>query len=171
MPGAIYDYYGDEVGQVVPTQKKGDPDIRLHIDWGDEFVTQDPPGSCTYTLDTTYPYPNVKDQLADPSSILNHVKKINLLRKQFPEIARGKTELLDTFEYPGSGVKIAAISKKTEEKEIAIVVNPSLEYYFDYDFSALEGYTPVAEVSVKGNSTYHDHILQLTPGAVVVLSK
>ena len=171
LPGAIYNYYGDELGQVVPVEKKGDPDIRLHVEWGDDYVTQDPPGVCNYAHDTTYPYPNVPTQLGDEGSILNHVRKINLLRKQFPEIARGTTELLDTYEYPGAGVKVAAISKKTADKEIAIVVNPSLEYYFDYDFSALTGYTPVAEVSVIGNSTYHDHILQLTPGAVVVLAK
>ena len=171
LPGAIYNYYGDEVGHLVPTSKKGDPDIRLHVEWGDEFVTNDPPGVSNYNKDTTYPYGTVASQLADEGSILNHVKKINLLRKQFPEIARGTTELLDEFVYPGSEVKIAAISKKTTESEIAIVINPSMDYYFDYDLSKLEGYTPVAEVAIKGNSTYHDNILQLVPGAIVVLKK
>lgn len=172
MPGAIYNYYGDEVGQAVPINKQGDPDIRMHVEWGDSYVTQDPPGTVTtYAKETTYPYPSVADQLQDDDSILAHVRKVNLLRKQFPEIARGKSELLDSVKYTEEKTTIAAISKKTEDSQIILLVNPSTTAYFDYDFSPFAEYSPKAEVSVIGNSTYTGTTLHLTPGAVVVLGK
>lgn len=173
MPGAIYNYYGDEYGQAVPTNKLGDPDIRMHVEWGESsFVTQDPPGTVTtYVKDTTYPYPDVAAQLKDEDSLISHVRKVNLLRKQFPEIARGKTELLDSVKSTEPKVTVAALSKKTADSEIVLVVNPSTTAYVDYDFSALSGYSPKAEVSVIGNSTYTGNVLHLTPGAVVVLGR
>ena len=173
LPGAIYNYYGDEYGQAVPINKLGDPDIRMHVEWGEEsFVTQDPPGTVkTYEKESTYPYPNVKAQLQDENSIVSHVRKVNLLRKQFPEIARGKTELLDSVKLTDPKVTIAALSKETADSEIILVVNPSTTAYVDYDFSKFEGYTPKAEVSVVTPSTYTAKVLHLTPGAVVVLAK
>ena len=173
MPGAIYNYYGDEYGQAVPINKLGDPDIRMHVEWGESsFVTNDPPGTITnYAKDTTYPYPNVAAQLNDPDSIVSHVRKVNLLRKQFPEIARGKSELLNSVKSADPRVTVAAISKKTTDSEIILVINPSTTAYVDYDFSALSGFAPKAEVSVIGNSTFTGTTLHLTPGAVVVLGR
>ena len=94
-----------------------------------------------------------------------------MLRKQFPEIARGKTELLDSVKLTDSKVTVAAISKKTSDSEIILVVNPSSVDYVDYDFSEFATYSPKAEVSAVGNSTFTGQTLHLTPGSVVVLAK
>ncbi len=170
LPGAIFNYYGDETGQSVPINGNEDPDKRLHVEWGDSYVTNDPPGSCTYDKEATYPYGTVKAQLADPDSIVSHVKKVNLLRKQFPEIARGTTALIDEKEMEDDTV-IAVISKKTETSEIYLVINPSTTKSYQYNFAHLEGYKPVAELSVSGKSTAKSGTLFLEPGALVVLAK
>lgn len=171
LPGAVFGYYGDETGMATPINKAGDPDYRLHVEWGDSYTCQDPVGHCNYDKETTYLGASVAEQLKDQNSLINHVAKANFLRKLFPEIARGKTELLDAKKMENDGVTMAVISKKTKDSEIAIAINPSLEKSFDYNVSFLEGYTPKAELAIKGNSTYSGSTLHLAPGGVVVLAK
>lgn len=168
LPGATFNYYGDEVGQAVPVNKAGDPDIRLHVEWGDDYVTKDPDGACSYKMATTYPYPSVAEQLVDEDSLLSHVSRVNRLRQQFPEIARGKAELLDTFE-ADEKTKIVAFSKETEGSRCIVVLNPSSTLQAVYDFSALGDVTPLAEVAVEGHTTYSGKELYLAPGAIVIL--
>ena len=171
MPGVIFNYYGDEVGQAVPINKNGDPDIRLHVEWGDSYVTKDPLGAVDYDHDKTYPYPDVATQLKDENSILSHVRRVNKLRRQFPQIARGQNELIDKVADEANRSNIALISKKTENSTIYLAINASAEREYDYDFSALEGYKPVAEVAVEGHSTYKGTSLHLAKGGIVVLAK
>ena len=172
LPGTTYNYYGDEIGMAVPLGGQGDPDIRLHMDWGDSDIeTKDPPGAIAYDLekDKPYPYGSVATQLADPDSLANHVKKANQLRQRFPEIAHGRTELLDTFIPEGTKIKIGAMTKTYGDSTIILVINPSITDGFIYDFSGLGDVTPVAELSVEGETTYSGTELYLAPGAVVVL--
>ena len=170
LPGATYVYYGDELGMCTPMNNAGDPDIRLHMDWGDEYTPNDPPGAVKYDESKlAYPYPSAKEQLADPDSLLSHVRKVNLLRQQFPEIARGKTEVVDSYTPEGSNVTLALLSKVTEDSTIYLAINPSATNGYIYDFSVLGDVKPVAEVSAVGETTYENNLLYLAPGAVVVL--
>ncbi len=171
LPGASYNYYGDEIGMCIPTgSSDNDPDRRLHMDWGDTYTPNDPPGHSSYSASSkAYPYANVAEQLADEDSILNHVRKVNALRQMFPEIARGTTESLGTVSSSDEMVTAAAFTKKTADSSIVVVINPSYERGIVYDFSTLGDVKPVAEVSAVGESTYSGKELYLQPGAVVIL--
>ena len=94
LNGTTFTYYGDEVGMI--GTKERDEDVRIPILWGEannkgdcsviSGVTTDP--------DTRYAYGTVSEQINDPNSFYNFYKKCNLIRKQNPEIARGKIELV-----------------------------------------------------------------------------
>ena len=171
LPGAVFNYYGDEIGMAIPTgSSENDPDRRLHMNWGDDYTPNDPPGHMAYTdANKAYPYPSAADQLLDSNSLLAHVRKANALRQKFPEIARGRTETIENYAPESGKPTITAISKVTEDSTIYIVVNPSTTEKVIYDFAALGNVTPKAELSVVGESTYSGHELYLAPGSVVIL--
>lgn len=169
LPGASYNYYGDEIGMAVPLNKAGDPDLRLHMNWGDSHVCSDPPGACAYQEATTYPYPSAALQLQDDTSLLSYVKKINFLRKQFPEIARGSSELLDNVTNSDATLSVGVIRFTYKEKSIVLVIDPSNQETAFYDFGKLGKLSPLAEVACHGNSTVSGTGLNLEIGGIVVL--
>ena len=85
-PGSPFIYYGEEIG--LRGSRGGantDANRRLKMLWGDGDTVQDPAGS-DYTKQTTY---SVSDLLQMKGSLLNHYKKLLMVRKANPEIARG----------------------------------------------------------------------------------
>lgn len=119
MNGATFTYYGDEVG-IVGTNAGTAPDqnVRIPILWGEE----NDKGNCNAPSGTTkkeYPYPTVKEQMEDKTSIYNYYKKVLLIRNQHPEIARGEVSLLKQ----DRDNKILAIKKTYNGNEIGILFN------------------------------------------------
>lgn len=82
MGGNTFTYYGEEIGMA---GSGADPNKRTAMYWNDGDMTQNPPG----VTKAEYPYPCVDDQLADPDSLPNYLRALNLLKKQVPAIARG----------------------------------------------------------------------------------
>lgn len=87
LGGAVFTYYGEEIGMV---GSGDDPNKRLAMYWSDEDMTQQPPGATR----VEYAYPSVDAQLADPDSLLNYVRGVNQARLAFPAISAGKNEFL-----------------------------------------------------------------------------
>ena len=69
--------------------------------------------------ETSYYYPSVEEQQADPNSILNYYKEAMELRNRFPSIARGKVEYHPT---PNNNY-ICIITKEYQDEKITIVFN------------------------------------------------
>ena len=87
LGGAVFTYYGEEIGMVGSAT---DPDKRLGMYWSDDDITTPPPGATT----VEYAYPSVAEQQADPASLLNYCKALNHARLQVPVIASGANETL-----------------------------------------------------------------------------
>jgi len=84
MGGLCFTYYGEEIGMAGAGP---DPNKRLGMYWQEGDITSPPPGASQIE----YPFPSVKEQLNDPDSLLNYIKKLNACRLALPAVALGET--------------------------------------------------------------------------------
>lgn len=167
LSGTTFTYYGDEIGMAVSSGGvNNDPNKRQPMDWGDDYTCDNPPGTISYEWEESYPYPSVKDQLEDPNSILNYVKKVNLLRRQFPQIARGDMEVVYTNEFNS----IVVMKRTFNEKSIYVVVNASASNEGSVDLSfAGTKLSLVAEVAVDGNAKMKNNTIVIPAQGIAVV--
>ena len=91
--GSPFLYYGEEIG--MRGSRGGDntdANRRLAMLWGDDDKISDPPGS-TYDAGNQV-QSTVAAQLADGDSLLSYYKRLIMIRKANPEIARGEYHAL-----------------------------------------------------------------------------
>ena len=85
-PGSPFIYYGEELGMRGSRGGSNtDANRRLAMLWGDGDNVQDPPGS-TYKAQTET---SAAEQMGDPDSLYTTYKRLLMIRKAHPEIARG----------------------------------------------------------------------------------
>ena len=167
--GVTCNYYGDEIGMANPgAATNSDPDKRMHMYWGDDHDCQNAPGTQTKRLDkNAYPYPSVKEQLRDEKSPINLIRKANLLRREFPEIARGVTTLKDTISND-NGHTVTILQKTYNDTITYIAVNSSSDT-FEYDYSVLGDVRPVAQFDTGEAVTQRDGKIILPGYSVCIL--
>ena len=103
-PGSPFIYYGEEIG--LRGSRGGantDANRRLAMVWGDGDTVQDPVGS-TYTKQTEF---TVQQQKKRSDSPLTYYKRLLMIRKAHPEIARGTLTAL-SFENTKAGGYVCA---------------------------------------------------------------
>jgi glycosidase len=118
-PGSPFIYYGEEIG--MRGSRGGantDANRRLRMVWGDEDPVKDPQGA-TYDPDNRADSP-VTAQVAKESSLYNYYKKVILLRKANPEIARGTYTAVSV---PDS--KVGGFVSTWEGSAVCVLHNPS----------------------------------------------
>lgn len=150
LAGATFTYYGDEVG-LASQSTTSDSFYRLPIRWGEEdshncdVAKLGLYGVSASKIDEglSYPYPDVQTQLNDPNSLLNYVKKANLLRIQFPEIARGDSTLVYNPSSP-----FAVIQRTYDNSTIYAAINASINTPMEIDYKQY-GENVVEELCTK----------------------
>ena len=166
LNGTTFTYYGDEMGLAVPSGTNGqDEDKRLPIDFGDEYTCEPVSNHSDYTYDDIYPYGSVKDQLKNKNSLVNYVKKANLLRKQFLEIARGEFSEV----YTSQDETFSVVSKTYNNHTIYILLNASISKSFDYDFSELGNVKPLQELCCKGSCKLKNNVITVPFKGIAIL--
>ena len=120
-PGSPFLYYGEEIG--LKGSRGGantDANRRLAMLWGDGDTVKDPTGSSyksSNQLNGT-----VAEQLGDGDSLLSHYKRLLMIRKANPEIARGDYEAL-----PNRGQKWGGFISTYEGSSVLVLHNPTTE--------------------------------------------
>lgn len=142
MSGVTFSYYGDECGMAVAPGATKDEDIRQPIPWGDSYTCTPISSSTKASDDDKYPYGTVKDQLNDSTSIVNYVKKANLLRLQNVEIARGITETV----YTNDDESFCVMKKTYNNKSVYIAINCKTKGEVSYDFTNIGGEKVVGQL-------------------------
>lgn len=117
MNGSTFIYYGDEIGL---GGTGADENKRSPMIWSSTDTT----GQCKgpINMDSQYvinKFPSAEEQEKDSASILSYVKQSVKLRNIFPEIARGKVELVTEV----TDTDIIAISKTYNDSKIIILAN------------------------------------------------
>jgi maltose alpha-D-glucosyltransferase/alpha-amylase len=146
MPGTPIIYYGDEIGMGDNIYLGDRNGVRTPMQWtGDRnggFSRADP--ARLYAppiMDPVYGYQaiNVEAQERSPFSLLNWMKRLIGLRKQFHVFGRGSIDFL-----PAANRKVLAYVRKYQDDTILCVANLSRSVQpIELDLSAYKGMVPV----------------------------
>jgi maltose alpha-D-glucosyltransferase / alpha-amylase len=146
LPGTPVIYYGDEIGMGDNIYLGDRNGVRTPMQWtGDRnagFSRTDP--ARLYAppiMDPVYGYQavNVEAQERAPFSLLNWMKRMIALRKQFKVFGRGTMEFL-----PAPNRKVLAYVRRHEDQLVLCVANVSSKVQpAELDLSAFAGMTPV----------------------------
>ena len=118
-PGSPFIYYGEEIGMRGSRGSANtDANRRLAMLWGDEDTIADPKGA-------TYPASSqiengVAQQITDEHSLYTYYKKLIMIRKANPAIARGEYHAVSV-----SGTTVGGFTSTYEGKTVLVLHNPS----------------------------------------------
>ena len=114
MRGALFLYYGQEIGMV---GSGDDPNKRIGMLWTTEAETTTPPPGVTKL---EYAYPSVAEQDGDPLSLLNYYRHALALRGRYPAIARGASRIL-----PCEDGSLCLIERSWNGQSVLLAINLS----------------------------------------------
>jgi len=151
LGGCTFTYYGDEMG-MASQSTIADGWYRLPVRWGENDTHNVKVSKLSlYGVqeskiddEMSYPHGTVEAQLANEDSLINFVKKANLIRLQFPELARGDAELVYNPSSP-----FAIIKRTYNGSSIYMALNSSITYPMEFDYS-LYGEKVVGELCANG---------------------
>ena len=152
-PGSPFLYYGEELG--MRGSRGGantDANRRLAMVWGDGDTIQDPEGT-TYPTDSRADAP-AAEQMTKESSLYSYYKKVILLRKANPEIARGDYKALKLTD-----TKTGGFISEWKGSKVLVLHNPSgssatldLAALGLGEFTVISGYVGMKEASLEGTT-------------------
>jgi glycosidase len=152
--GNPFIYYGEEIGMKGSrATEMTDANRRLAMLWGDNDTVEDPIGS-TYSEDNQT-NGTVKSQLKDKDSLLNHYKKLIMIRKAIPEIARGEYTPLQFNGYYSFGGFLSTYNDSTigifhNVGDTELVID--LSNFTEQEFSEVKAYVGVNNATLNGQT-------------------
>ena len=147
-PGSPFLYYGEEIGMRGSRGSANtDANRRLAMLWGDGDTVKDPQGS-TYDKNDV----SVADQLSREDSLYTYYKRLILIRRANPEIARGDYRALSV---PDS--KVGGFVSTWKGSSVCVLHNPSQSSAtvdlaaLGLDFSRISAFIGAEEASLEGS--------------------
>lgn len=166
MNGATFIYYGDEIGL---GGSGADENKRSPMIWSSTDKTGECRGPVNMSKDYVInQFASVEEQLQDSNSILSYVKHAMQLRNIFPEIARGKIEIISEV----TDEKICAMKKTYQDSQIIILINTSKTDTKTVELSrANNGYECIQGILTVGEAQPYqvEDTIVLPPNAIVIL--
>ena len=150
-PGSPFIYYGEEIG--LRGSRGGantDANRRLAMLWGDGDTVKDPAGS-TYDLSKQTPY-SVQDLFHMSDGLYNYYKRLIMIRKANPEIARGEYTALAVPDSKAGGFLASweggtvAVFHNTTQRTVKI----DLSQVTDQAFTTLSASVGIENASLDG---------------------
>ena len=148
-PGSPFLYYGEELG--MRGSRGGantDANRRLAMLWGDGNTVKDPTGT-TYTADKQVKE-TAKEQKQDPYSLYTYYKKLIMIRKANPAIARGAYKAV-TIE----GSKVGGFTATLDGTTVLVLHNTgrsskTVDLSAIGDFATLRAVIGLEEATLEG---------------------
>ena len=161
-PGSPFLYYGEELGMRGSRGGENtDANRRLAMIWGDGDTVKDPVGS-TYDPKNQIEHGAV-EQIADANSLYTYYKKLLMIRKANPAIARGDYHAVSV----GSGT-VGGFTSTYEGKAVLVLHNPGIMTQ-TVDLAALGAFTTLRAAIGVGTATLEGTSLTLEGQTSVVL--
>ena len=164
-PGSPFIYYGEELGMRGSRGGSNtDANRRLAMLWGDDDTVSDPEGS-DYSQDNQLKE-GVSVQIARDDSLLTYYKKLIMIRKANPEIARGVYKALKL-----SNTKAGGFISTWNGSSVCVLHNPSINPQ-TIDLSAVKGaenFTILRDSIGEGSASIEDSMLTIDGHTSVVL--
>ena len=150
-PGSPFIYYGEELG--MRGSRGGantDANRRLAMVWGDDDTVRDPVGT-TYSADNQIRNGAVQ-QMADETSLYTYYKKLIMIRKANPAIARGEYHAVAV-----DGTTVGGFTATYEGKTVLVLHNPSgssqtIDVKAFGDFTELRAFIGIEDASLSGTT-------------------
>ena len=150
-PGSPFLYYGEELG--MRGSRGGantDANRRLAMLWGDGNTVKDPTGA-DYGKDKQV-QEGVKQQIEDPNSLYTYYKKLIMIRKANPAIARGEYKSVSL-----EGKKVGGFISTLDGVSVLVLHNPSrspqtIDLAAIGDFSTLRAVIGLGAAALDGTT-------------------
>lgn len=156
MGGNTFTYYGEEIGMIGSGE---DPNKRIGMYWSDSDITSPPPGA----TETDYYFPSVEAQLADETSLLHYIRRLNHVKLDFPEISLGE----NAFVY--SDDLVCVMERTLGDTVCRIAINFSMK---EAQTVSAEGWGIAADLETGSEAaSIENDALTLPPYAVVILKE
>ena len=163
-PGSPFLYYGEELGMRGSRGGSNtDANRRLAMLWGDGNPVKNPTGA-DYGTDKQIK-DTVKEQKADEYSLYNYYKKLIMIRKSNPAIARGEYKSVSI-----EGSKVGGFTSTLDGATVLVLHNPSRGPQ-TIDLSAIGDFTVLRAVVGLGAAELSGTTLSLDGQTSVVLGK
>ena len=163
-PGSPFLYYGEELGMRGSRGAANtDANRRLAMVWGDEDTVKDPEGT-TYGRDKQI-QKGAKQQMEDPNSLYNYYKKLIMIRKANPAIARGEYKAVAV-----NGSKVGGFTATLDGDTVLVLHNPSRNSQ-SVDLSAIGDFGTLRAVIGMHGASLSGTKLEIEGQTSVVLGK
>ena len=163
-PGSPFLYYGEELG--MRGSRGGantDANRRLAMLWGDGNPVKDPTGA-DYSKDKQIK-DTVKEQKADEYSLYNYYKKLIMIRKSNPAIARGEYTAVSI-----EGSKVGGFTATLDGTTVLVLHNPSRSAQ-TIDLSSMGDFATLRAIIGLGTAELTGSTLTLDGQTSAVLGK
>ncbi len=160
--GSPFIYYGEEIG-ARGSRGGSDTDAnrRLKMEWGDGDTVSDPVGA---SYSSARVDASASEQLSDGGSLLSYYKKLIMIRKANPAIARGDYSALSF-----SGTKVGGFTAELDGKKVAVIHNTTnSEQTVDLGAVGISGAELSADIGV-GAASLDGNLLTLSEKTSAVL--
>ena len=163
MSGNPFVYYGEEIGMNSSGTK--DENKRLPMQWSKDGVGMTKPVANADAVEQKFA--PVEEQLTDPLSILNYYKRAVRIRNENPEIARGKSTLIEAL----TDKNVCALEREYKGSKLVIISNINKEATtVDLKKAGYEGQAIRGYLTVDGSEvTLADGVLSMPLYSIVIL--
>lgn len=165
MPGDSFVYYGEEIGM------KGsgkDENKRAPMYWSNDASAEGMCAGPDNMDEVAMKFPSLEEQMTDELSLWRWFTEVIRVRKAFPAIARGTTELVDSV----CDENVAAFIRHSEADGDVLVVMNLRDQTAKKDLSAVNGNLDLEAVLNTNDEaiTYEDRWLTLPAYSIAVLT-
>ena len=164
-PGSPFIYYGEEIGiKGSRGSANTDANRRLKMRWGDGDTVRNPEGA-TYK-ESSQTNGTVMDQIDDENSLLNHYKKLIMIRNACPEIINGSYKSIEKT----PKTTIGGFISELDGSKVCVIHNTGLDTeVIDLEAMNISDFNYLFSYAGTDGNVLLDNTLTIQPQTSIIL--